>query len=294
MAACAMRAGAGVVKLAAPRSLAPVILPNILESTFYPLSDLPPAAGDRYPEACAAQKTENGACDVGASDSFRFVEEEWAELTAGTRVTALGMGIGHSNETKKVVQYLLQNYGGILILDADALNALADMGCGALREAKCGVILTPHLGEFSRLCGRTIPEIREHARQLAAEFAEEYGVTLLLKGPTNTRATLVTDGQILYEIDRGCPGMATAGSGDVLSGILAAVCAQNVSELPMAAAVGAYLAGAAGELAQERNCAVTMLASDTASCVRDVLNTILRGGEGEGEKGNIGTGRNSE
>ncbi|MBP3217661.1 MAG: NAD(P)H-hydrate dehydratase [Lachnospiraceae bacterium] len=260
MANCAMRCGAGVVKLASPRCLSGVILPEILESTYFPLSE-----------------TEEGA--------VLFKEEEWQELTARCRVTAVGMGIGNSRQTQQVVSWLLENYTGILLLDADALNALAAQNCQGLDRAACPVVITPHPGEFSRLCGQPISEILENGEALAQQFAQQYGVTVLLKGPLRDLATIVTDGERTYRVDRGCPGMATAGSGDVLAGIIAAVLSQPTvqktdSGLAAAAAAGAYIAGAAGELAQERANAVTMTAGDTAACVRDVMIQLLGRGNG--------------
>ncbi len=261
MANCAMRCGAGVVRLAAPRCLSGVILPQILESTYFPLSE-----------------TEDG--------QVLFKEEEWRELTGRCRVTAVGMGIGNSAETGKAVSWLLENYTGILLLDADALNALAQVNCRGLSEAACAVVMTPHPGEFSRLCGESVDRVLENGEELAGEFARRHHVTVLLKGPLKSRASVVTDGEVTYLVDRGCPGMATAGSGDVLAGIIAAVLAQptvrreNSGLIARAAAAGAYIAGAAGELAQSRANAVTMTAGDTAACVKDVMIQLLGPGDG--------------
>ena len=93
---------------------------------------------------------------------------------------------------------------------------------------------------------------------------------MLLKGP----ATQVTDGRVTYLSDRGCPGMATAGSGDVLSGILAAVCAGG-APLPLAAAAGAWLNGRAGELAQEKTGEVSMTAGDTAAAIPAAIRSLM-------------------
>ena len=247
LAACAMRAGAGVTRLCAPKSLSAAIMPMILESTLFPLSD---REGD-----------------------FLFREDEFGAALKGTRAAAFGMGIGHTEETEKAVRWLLNRYEGILILDADGLNALAALGPGLLKQAAGPVLVTPHLGEFSRLSGKSIPEIREDPVRAAEAFAAETGAAVLLKGPE----TVITDGAETLVTKTGCPGMATAGSGDVLSGILAAVCAANPGELLRAATAGAWLNGRAGEIAQQRYGDVSMVASDTAAAIPEALREIRRG-----------------
>jgi NAD(P)H-hydrate epimerase len=101
---------------------------------------------------------------------------------------------------------------------------------------------------------------------MAKQYASETGTIVLLKGP----ATIVTNGTDAILSATGCPGMATAGSGDVLSGILAAVCAYVADPLE-AVAAGAYINGRAGELAEERYGAVSMVAGDTVSCIADAI-----------------------
>lgn len=242
LAACAMRAGAGVTRLCAPRSLCAAIVPQILESTLFPLSD--------------------------REGSLLFREEEFREALKGTRAAAFGMGAGHTEETEKAVRFLVRNYEGILILDADGLNALAALGPALLREAAGRILLTPHLGEFSRLSGRSVPEIQAEPAAAAGAFAKEHRVAVLLKGPVTT----VTDGAETLQADRGCPGMATAGSGDVLSGILAAIAGANpAASLVRIGAAGAWINGRAGELAQALHGDVSMIASDTAAQVEQAV-----------------------
>ena len=177
------------------------------------------------------------------------------------------MGAGNTEETAKAVQYLLNHYEGTLILDADGLNALAGMHCEGLAEAKGQVILTPHPGEFSRLSGKSIEKILNNPIPLAEEFARNHQVTLLLKGP----ATVVTDGAETILTDRGAPGMATAGSGDVLSGILAAVAAVHPDIPVKAAAAAAWINGCAGEIAQAGTGDISMTAGDTAAAIPEVF-----------------------
>ena len=244
MANAAMRSGAGVVRLCSPRSLCEKMMPEILEATLFPLSE---TAGDPV-----------------------FREEEFREALKGTRAAAFGMGIGNTKETREAVQYLLREYGGTLILDADGLNALAADQCRGLKERSGKVILTPHLGEFSRLSGNSVFEIQQHPVETAKAFAEHYGVIVLVKGP----GSIITDGTRTIVTDRGAPGMATAGSGDVLSGILAAVTATHQDRLLEATAAAAWINGRAGEMAQERVGAVSMTAGDTVATLPEVIREI--------------------
>lgn len=249
MAACAMRAGAGVTRLCAPKSLCAAIVPQILESTLFPLSE--------------------------RDGSILFREDEFREAVRGTRAAAFGMGAGLTAEMEAAVRWLLRTYEGTLILDADALNALAKAGPDLLLEAKGRTLLTPHLGEFSRLSGLEIDTIRQEPEAIAERFAKDHHTTVLLKGPVTT----VTDGTETLRVDRGCPGMATAGSGDVLSGILAAIAGAH-PEQPLAAvaAAGAWINGRAGEVAQQRHGDVSMIASDTAGAVEEAIRELRQEG----------------
>lgn len=245
IAASAMRSGAGVVKLATAGSLCHAVMPYLLESTLFPLSD--------------------------RDGSIVFVKEEIDELVNGTKAVGIGMGIGSDSDAGEIIRYLLGTYEGILVIDADGLNALAKEDPSVLDRRKCRVVITPHVKEFSRLTGKDTKDILAEPQRLAEEYALAHGITVLLKGTV----TYITDGTVTYMNDRGCPGMATAGSGDVLSGILTALAGYNPSDLTKAAAAAAYINGTAGEIAQSRSNAVTMTAGDTAYAVRDALTEIL-------------------
>jgi NAD(P)H-hydrate epimerase len=229
------------------------MVPEILEATLFPLEE--------------------------RDGEILFREENFREALRGTKAAAFGMGAGNTEETRKAVRFLLAEYEGTLILDADGLNALAAGECTGLKEAKGRVILTPHPGEFSRLSGKPMEKIRKNPIPLAEEFARKYGVTLLLKGP----ATIITDGSRTFITDRGTPGMATGGSGDVLSGILAAMAAVQ-EDGTKAAAGAAWINGRAGEIARGRMGDVSMTAGDTAAAVPAALREILGGEDHEKEK----------
>ena len=239
LAAAAMRAGAGVVKVAAPDTVCRALLPRVLESTLFPLPE-----------------TENG--------EMSFSPEALSELTGNVRSAAFGMGAGRGDGARKTLGWLLDNFRGTLAVDADGLTLLASMGRDRVRNAACRLILTPHTGEFSRLTGSDISEINAAPAAAAQEYAADTGAVVLLKGPA-TVITSGTPGSTLLT-DAGCPGMATAGSGDVLSGILAAVCGYVPDPL-RAAAFAALINGRAGELAEAANGDICMTAGDTAAAI---------------------------
>ena len=161
---------------------------------------------------------------------------------------ALGMGSGVSEQLYALIRHVLQYYSQTLILDADALTALAQFGLEPLKEkdpCNCEVILTPHLKEFAQLCGKSLEEVKEGGVALAKSFAKEYGVTLVLK----SNHTIITDGERVAINMTGSPALAKAGSGDVLSGLLAGI---SASFLPFeTACIASYILGRAGELAEQ-------------------------------------------
>ena len=245
MANAAMRSGAGVVKIALPGSLYPLILSEILESTVFPLAD---SDGD-----------------------IRFVESEIAELISNVKTVAFGMGIGVSDAAAALLDYLLTHFTGRLIVDADGLTLLSKLPESRIKDASCELVLTPHLKEFSRLVKTEIGEILRSPIDIAERYAKRTGAILLLKGPS----TVVTDGETTYIVDAGCAGMATAGSGDVLSGVLSAICAYS-SDLLLGTAAGAYVNGKAGEAAQAELGSISMTASDTVKHIPEVIRSLER------------------
>lgn len=245
MAAAAMRTGAGVVRLCVGQSIAHSVSPYLLESTLYPMSD---------------------------SDGFiSFVEEDITEALKGTKALALGMGMGQGRDTDSLVSYIIENYTGKLILDADALNAVSRIGADILKRAASATIITPHPGEFARLVGCSISEVISNPINIAKDFALEHGVTVLLKGCT----TVITDGERVFLSNKGCVGQAGAGSGDVLSGVLAAICGYY-DDITMAAAAGSFVCGEAACLAEKENGSYSMVASDTVSKLPEAIMNIQK------------------
>lgn len=243
LACAALRSGCGVAKLAAAESLVGAITPYLLESTFFSMPD-------------------------DGKGHMRFCPDRLDQLFCATKVLGCGMGWGNGKENAEILTYILTHYTGRLVLDADGLNTLAALGVELLHKAVCeAVVLTPHPLEFSRLSGKSMDDIQADPIAVAKEFAARFArCVLLLKGT----ATVVTDGHKTYVVDRGCAGMATAGSGDVLSGVLVGLlgCRSASAE---AVACAAYYNGVAGEIAARQKGELSMLASDTVAALPEAF-----------------------
>ena len=169
---------------------------------------------------------------------------------------AIGPGLGQSDELREVVSQVIRGVDVPCVVDADALNLLVERQ-GLFASARSLRVLTPHPGEFSRLTGLPIREIQAHRESLAVEFAQRHRVVLVLKGA----GTIVTDGDRLFINRTGNPGMATGGTGDVLTGLITALIAQGADPVD-AACLGCHLHGLAGDLAAEELSPPGMIASD--------------------------------
>ncbi len=169
---------------------------------------------------------------------------------------AIGPGLGQSDELREVVSQVIRGVDVPCVVDADALNLLVERQ-GLFASARSLRVLTPHPGEFSRLTGLPIREIQAHRESLAVEFAQRHRVVLVLKGA----GTIVTDGDRLFINRTGNPGMATGGTGDVLTGLITALIAQGADPFD-AACLGCHLHGLAGDLAAEELSPPGMIASD--------------------------------
>lgn len=174
---------------------------------------------------------------------------------------AVGMGCGVTEELYKTLEYLLENYYGVLIIDADGLNALSRFGKEILKEKTCKVILTPHAKEFYRLTGLTVEQITASPIEAAREFAREYKVILLLKGA----ATVICDGsekELKTALNvRGSSALAKAGSGDMLSGYLCGSAARGLNAFD-ACVCATYTMGLAAELAAKQKTEYCATAED--------------------------------
>ncbi|MBQ0099559.1 MAG: NAD(P)H-hydrate dehydratase, partial [Firmicutes bacterium] len=161
-------------------------------------------------------------------------------------------------------------YKGVLIIDADGLNILSMYGTEILKKKKCDVILTPHIKEFSRLTKQGIEFIQENSLTLSKSFAKEFNVVLVLKSAT----TVISDGEKVYLNTVGSSGMAKGGSGDVLSGIIAGMCAKK-KDIFDAVVASCYVFGKAGEFAEKEYNEYYMNPSDVICKINDVINSLL-------------------
>ncbi|MDR0571006.1 MAG: NAD(P)H-hydrate dehydratase [Clostridiales Family XIII bacterium] len=190
-------------------------------------------------------------------------------VLAGVSAAAAGPGLGVTTEAKEIVEVLLTRFEGTLILDADALNVAA-RDASALKEARASVIITPHTGEAARLLGVSTKEVDGDRAGAAADLARLTGATVALKG----NGTLVARGGDVYLNATGNPGMATGGSGDVLTGVIAAFAGQGMGTLD-AAMAGVHVHGLAGDIAAERVGEYGLMASDIAEAVAAAIKAVM-------------------
>ena len=225
----ALRSGAGLVQLSVPAEIFPIVQTGVLEAT------------------CLTNSLDN--MDLGRYDA-----------------AAAGPGLGDSRESVEKVRILLDSFDGPLVLDADGLNIAAREDFFDLMRARGGMlIITPHMGEARRLMGKDFSE-KMTRHELAEALAQKTGAVAVLKG---AGTVVAAEGQKTYTNTTGNPGMATAGSGDVLTGIITSFCGQRHSDgqpiEPLEAALaGVYIHGLAGDLGAEEKGEYGLIAGDIA------------------------------
>ena len=223
----ALRSGAGLVYLGVPDCIYEIEAAKLTEPIVLPLAD----SDGTY-----------------ATSAIKEISARLVNMDA----VLIGPGIGQSQGSADVVSYVLSEYAGPIVLDADGINLIAKHK-DILRGRTGPTILTPHAGEFARLSGRRIGDRITDAVNLANDL----GVIVLLKG----HETVITDGETTYVNKTGNPGMAVGGSGDVLAGVIVSLIGQGITPL-LAAACGAWLHGAAGDLCAREIGQYGMLPSD--------------------------------
>ena len=203
----ALRTGAGLVTLSVPDDLLPIVQTSV-------------------PEAICVPRKASLTPDI----------------LAHFDAIAIGPGLGVSAAAGETLSYVLENYGGKLVLDADALNIIA----GSSITLDSDMIITPHPGEAAKLLGATVAVVQARREAAAAFLAEKLGCIAVLKGAGTLIA--VTDPSLRLRVNTtGNPGMATGGSGDVLTGVIASLLAQGMPS-ETAACAGVYIHGLAGDL----------------------------------------------
>lgn len=247
-ASAALRAGAGAVILGTPESVYAVLARKLNETIVLPL----PATPD-------------GTLSLQGEE--KIVDKlSWAD------VVVIGPGLSQQEETQKLIQSLIRNAKGNLVLDADGLNAIAMLGTRTLKKSNASVILTPHTGELSRLIGSSSADIERTRIESARKASKSLRATVVLKGaPTATAA----EGGEVYLNSTGNPGMATVGSGDVLSGIIASFWAQRMQK-EAAAYSAVYTHGFAGDLAAKALGERSIVAQDLVDFLPQAFQTIER------------------
>ncbi len=230
----ALVTGAGLVTVAFPKSAYPSLAAHTLEAMLCPLPE-----------------TYDGFI---SEEAVEILKEKIKKAT----VVVIGPGLGQGPNVENVVEAVMHETACPIVLDADALNAVADR-TELFKTAHGPIIITPHPGEMSRISAIPTPIIQENRIKVAKEFADTCNVTVLLKGPATVVAS--PDRNLKYINQTGNAGLAKGGSGDVLAGIVAAMLAQGLEPFE-AAALGAYVHGYAGDIAAEKYSKNAMVASD--------------------------------
>lgn len=228
-----MRAGAGLVTLGIPESLHPIVASKLTEAMTLPL----PETGEQTLSQKALKEIEV------------FLKKADCLL--------IGPGLSQNPQTQSLIRSVLRISDKPMVVDADALNALAGH-LGILKKLKSPVVLTPHPKEMARLLDLSAAGVQKNRKKVANDFALRYNITLVLKGH---QTIVASKGHEAYVNMTGNPGMATAGSGDVLAGIIAAFMVQGLSAYD-AARYGVYLHGLAGDLAAKEKTEISLIASD--------------------------------
>ncbi|MHC4638238.1 MAG: NAD(P)H-hydrate dehydratase [Planctomycetota bacterium] len=238
----ALRSGAGLVRVATPKSVLPIVAAIEPCFTTIPLPD-----------------------DSSGRISAKAVKVI-LEAVAENDVLAFGPGVGLSTGIKAVLATLLEQNGLRLVIDADGLNNLCKIN-NWYKNNKAELVLTPHPGEMKRLWASVFKEEMPNDRQdQAARLAEETGTVVVLKGA----GTVVSDGVKIYVNTTGNPGMATAGSGDVLTGVITALMGQRLSNFDSAVS-GVYVHALAGDIAAEAKGQISLIATDIVNTLPEAF-----------------------
>ena len=247
----ALRSGAGLVTVATPLDVLPTVAAGMPEMMTAPLA-----------------ATEAGTASLRNLDYGRFTE-----IVRGKSVLAIGPGLTTHNETQQFVRLVFAETELPIILDADGLNAYAGMA-DHLNQRKAPVVaMTPHPGEMARLLGGTAKDVQARRLDAALEAAGRWRAHVILKG---FHTILATPTGNAYINTTGNPGMATGGTGDVLTGILAGLTAQfGIEDWPRVLSLGVYLHGLAGDIAASRVGQAPLIASDLVEAIPEAYSHIL-------------------
>jgi len=242
----ALRSGTGLVYTGVPASLAHIYGSRLTEPIVLPLED--------------------GGSGCLAAESISRILTHMKRMDAA----AIGPGLTCTEHIKEIVEKIIKESTIPLVLDADALNAISG-NTEILKGLSADAVVTPHPGEMARLTGLDIQDVQADRTGVSKRFAKEYGVTVVLKGSRTVVAQ--PDGHVFVN-PAGNAGMATAGTGDVLTGIITGLLAQGAA-VGDAAAAGVFLHGLAGDIAAEKLGMHSMLASDLLIHLPQAFRKIL-------------------
>jgi NAD(P)H-hydrate epimerase len=247
----ALRSGAGLVTVATPLDVLATVSAGAPEMMTAPLA-----------------ATDAGTASLRNLDYGRF-----ADMAKGKSVLAVGPGLSMQSETQQFIRHIVSETELPLILDADGLNAYAGMA-DHLNERKAPALaVTPHPGEMARLLGLTVKEVQARRLEVALEAAGRWRAYVILKG---FHSILATPSGNAYVNTTGNPGMATGGTGDVLTGILAGLTAQfGIEDWARVLGMGVYLHGLAGDIAASRVGHAPMIATDLIEAIPEAYSQIL-------------------
>lgn len=246
-AAAALRSGVGLLTVGTADSQQPILAIKLTEAMTVSYKS-------KNGQVCLLEKDKILAA-ANAADAF-----------------VIGPGMGRETETAELIRFIALQANKKAVIDADGLNAVA-VNIDILKKRKAETVLTPHEGEAARLLKTDADSVKENRIAAAKEIAKRSGAVAVLKGS----GTIVTDGERLFINPTGNSGMATGGSGDVLSGIIGSFLAQGLSAYD-AAVLGVWLHGKAGDFAASEKTEFSLIASDIISCLPRAFSYILRKG----------------
>lgn len=247
----ALRSGAGLVTVATPQDVLPVVAAGMPEMMTSPL-----------------------ACTDAGTASFRnFDYGRFAEIAKGKSVLAIGPGLSMHHETQQFIRRVVTETDLPIVLDADGLNAYDSMADHLNERRASAMTITPHPGEMGRLLGITAKEVQARRLEIALEAAGRWRAHVILKG---FHTILATPTGHAYINTTGNPGMATGGTGDVLTGILAGLTAQfGIEDWTRVLSLGVYLHGLAGDIAASRVGQAPLIASDLVDALPEAYAQVL-------------------
>jgi ADP-dependent NAD(P)H-hydrate dehydratase / NAD(P)H-hydrate epimerase len=248
----ALRAGAGLSTVATPKSV------------------LPTVAG-YYPEIMTEALEET---EVGSISKRTLAYGHMDAVVKGKTVLAIGPGISRHKETSEFVRIVVKKYDTPVVLDADGLNAFESQA-GELNGKGRVLVITPHPGEMARLADSSVGAVQRDRLNVARTFAREHELIVVLKGH---RTLVASPDETVWVNTTGNPGMATGGTGDILTGITAALIAQNPDHVPEAVAAAVHLHGLAGDVARETMGEHSLTATDLLPALPEAFRRVEAAG----------------